>query len=166
VLKTLGSWWEGLKAQLNKQSETMDRPFKQVRIQVLSDLNALEDVLKWFEQFKTLPVTNELWWQCQTVLAEGFTNAVRHAHHNLPETTPIDIEVTILNRWLELRIWDYGQPFDLHSKLKSIYEEKYDPLYRTSGRGLMFMDRLTDDLDYTRTSDSRNCLIVRKKLVE
>jgi serine/threonine-protein kinase RsbW len=174
VLKTLGSWWKEFKAQLNKQSQKVERPIKQVKIQVFSELNALKDVLEWFEQFNALPVTNELWWQCQTVLAEGFTNAVRHAHDKLPESTPIEIEVTVRSHWFELRIWDYGQPFDLRSKLKSISQEiseeihqkTYDPLKRTSGMGLLFMDQLTDELDYTRTTDSRNCLIVRKKLPE
>ncbi|KOR34010.1 anti-sigma regulatory factor [Planktothricoides sp. SR001] len=137
---------------------------KRSQIQVLTDLNQLENVLEWFEQFNALPVTNEFWWQCQTALAEGFTNAVRHAHHNLPRTTPIDIEVTVLSNWFEMRIWDYGQPFDLQSKLKSISQEKYNPLERTSGRGILFMDRLTDELDYSRTPDSRNCLLLRKKI--
>lgn len=166
MLKNLGSWWKELKNQLNKQSEKVEQPLKKVKIQVFSDLNALNDILEWFEQFNALPITNELWWQCQTVLAEGFTNAVRHAHQSLPETTPIEIEVTVLSHWFELRIWDYGQPFDLRSKLKYISEQEYDPLGESSGRGLMFMDRLSDELDYTRTPDSRNCLILRKKLLE
>lgn len=150
--------------RLNKQAEKPEPPLKRSQIQVLSDLNQLENVLKWFEQFNTLPLTNELWWQCQTALAEGFTNAVRHAHHNLPDTTPIDIEVTVLSNWFEMRIWDYGQPFDLQAKLQSISQEKYNPLERTSGRGILFMDRLTDELIYSRTSDSRNCLLLRKKI--
>ncbi len=166
MLKNLVSWWKELKTQLNKQSEKVEQPLKKVKIQVFSDLNALNDILEWFEQFNALPITNELWWQCQTVLAEGFTNAVRHAHQSLPETTPIEIEVTVLSQWFELRIWDYGQPFDLRSKLKYISEQEYDPLGEISGRGLMFMDRLSDELDYTRTPDSRNCLILRKKLLE
>lgn len=165
MLKTLGSWWKEFKAQLNKQTEKPEPPLKRSQIQVFTDLNALEDVLEWFEQFNALPVTNELWWQCQTALAEGFTNAVRHAHRNLPADTPIDIEVTVLSHWFEMRIWDYGQPFDLQSKLKSISQEKYNPLDRTSGRGILFMDQLTDELDYSRTPDSRNCLLLRKKLV-
>jgi serine/threonine-protein kinase RsbW len=164
VLKNLGSWWKQFTAQLNKQVEKPEPPLKRSHIQVLSDLNQLEYILEWFEQFNALPVTNELWWQCQTALAEGFTNAVRHAHHNLPDTTPIDIEVTVLSNWFEMRIWDYGQPFDLQSKLKSISQEKYNPLDRTSGRGILFMDRLTDELDYSRTPDSRNCLLLRKKI--
>lgn len=136
------------------------------RIQVLTDLNALTDLLEWFEQFNTFPLTNECWWQCETALVEGFTNAVRHAHQNLPETTPIDIEVTVWRQRIEVRIWDYGQLFDLQSKLKSISEEKYNPLERTSGRGILFMYRLTDEIDYTRTPDGRNCLLLRKKLID
>jgi serine/threonine-protein kinase RsbW len=164
--KTVGGWWKNLIAQLKKRAKKAEQPLMQSRIQVLTDLNALADVLEWFEQFNALPLTKEVWWQCQTALAEGFTNAVRHAHQNLPKTTPIEIEVTLLNHWFEVRIWDRGQPFDLHLKLKSISQETYNPLERTSGRGIVFMDQLTDDLDYTRTEDGRNCLLLRKKLVE
>lgn len=162
----MGIWWKKFKAQLNKRAKQAEPPLKRSRIQALSDLNALADVLEWFEQFNAPPIANEVWWQCQTVLAEGFTNAVRHAHDNLPETTPIDMEVTVTSQWFELRIWDHGPPFDLRSKLKSISEKKYDPLTQTSGRGLIFMDLLTDELDYTRTANNRNCLLLRKKLVE
>lgn len=134
------------------------------RIQVKTDLNALQDILNWFEQFNALPVTDELWWQCETTLAEGFTNAVRYAHRDLPESTPIEIEVTVLRQWFEIRIWDYGQPFDLQSKLKAMYKQQGDPLQKFDGRGLIFMDRLSDEVSYTRTADSRNCLLLRKKV--
>jgi len=49
---------------------------------------------------------------------EGFTNAVRHAHKNLPLETPIELEVMVLNEHLEVKILDWGEPFDIQAKLK------------------------------------------------
>lgn len=136
------------------------------RIEVHSDLINLEKVLAWFEKNHISLVPEDLLWQCETALAEGFTNAVRHAHRGLPEHTPIEIEVTLEGRCLEMRIWDCGEPFDFDSKLQSLLQETFGPLEKPNGRGLIFMHRLTDELSYTRTSDRRNCLLMRKKLVD
>ncbi|MEG3975823.1 ATP-binding protein, partial [Microcoleus sp. herbarium8] len=66
--------------------------------------------------------------------------------------------------YLEIRIWDRGQPFNLEAKLHSIMQEQRDPLDREGERGLVFMYKLTDDLRYIRTDDRRNCLVMRKNL--
>jgi serine/threonine-protein kinase RsbW len=55
---------------------------------------------------------------------EGFTNAVRHAHKNLPRETPIELEITVFNERLEIKIWDSGKPFDFKAKLKEELPEK------------------------------------------
>ncbi|NEO49184.1 MAG: ATP-binding protein, partial [Moorea sp. SIO4A3] len=41
-------------------------------------------------------------------------------------------------------------------------QEDYDPLEKEGGRGLMFMNQLTDEVSYQRLSDQRNCLLMRK----
>jgi len=161
----IGSWWQKLISRLRKQSAMPEQPLKRSRIQVGTDLNALAEVLQWFEQFNISLVPGEIWWQCQTALAEGFTNAVRHAHHNLPPETSIDIEVAILPHCLEMRIWDDGQPFDLESKLQALSQQVLDPLEKENGRGLIFMHQLTDEISYTRTEDQRNCLLMRRNLL-
>ncbi|WP_309228892.1 ATP-binding protein [Microcoleus sp. FACHB-831] len=140
-----------------------DRPLQQSRLQVQTDLNALANVLQWFEQFNLPPVSQEMWYKCQLVLVEGFTNAVRHAHQDLPLTTPIDIEVTLFNDWLEMRIWDWGQPFDLATKLKSLPDPPHDP-GTPGGRGLIYMQQLNDELYYERISEQQNCLVMRKRI--
>lgn len=140
-----------------------DRPLLQSRLQVQTDLNALAKVLQWFDQFNLPPVSQEMWCQCQLVLAEGFTNAVRYAHKDLPPTTPIDIEVMLFTDWLEMRIWDWGQPFDLAAKLKSLPNPPADP-GTPGGRGLIYMKQLTDELSYPRISEQQNCLVMRKKI--
>jgi serine/threonine-protein kinase RsbW len=97
------------------------------------------------------------------MLAEGFTNAVRHAHQGQPENIPIDIDVTVTVDSVELRIWDSGHEFDLQAMLDAMPAE-VDP-NAEGGRGLRLMQRMSDALAYTRTPDNRNCLLVVKHYV-
>ncbi len=98
----------------------------------------------------------------QLVLAEGFTNVVRHAHINLPPSTPIHIQVILFKKYLVIRIWDHGPPFNLESKLRSVSLD--DPLIQEGGRGLKWIKMLTDQTHYIRTPDGRNCLVMLTKI--
>lgn len=144
------------------RSRHNEKPLKQSRLQVETNLTALTDVLQWFEQFTAPLLPQRFRWQCQIVVVEGFTNAVRHAHQHLPSTTLIELELKLFTHCLEMRIWDWGEPFDLHAKLESLCQEECDPLEKEGGRGLMFMQQLTDELSYQRLPDGRNCLLMRK----
>lgn len=139
------------------------QPLQQSRLLLQTDLTDLAKVLMWFEQFNTPPVTLDLWNKCQLALTEGFTNAVRHAHQDLPTTTPIEIEVKLFADRLEMRIWDKGEPFDLLAKLKLAIENP-PGVADSCGRGLLWMYQLTDKLCYTRLPDQRNCLKMQKKI--
>jgi serine/threonine-protein kinase RsbW len=140
-----------------------EQPLKQSHLLVQTDLNDLRKVLGWFEQFN-LPILHAyIWGQCQLALTEGFTNAVRHAHRDLPQTTPIDIEVKVFADRIEMRIWDQGPPFDFHAKLQWV--RKHPPrLTDTGGRGMLWMQQLTDEVCYQRLPDQRNCLVMVKKI--
>ena len=122
---------------------------KQYRLQVNTDLEALTVVLQWFEQSVTLLIPKSVFWQCQVALAEGFTNTVRHAHKNLPPTTTIDLEINVFSSCLEIKIWNWGEPFDLDSALRSLPYQNHN-LLDEEGRGLLFMQNLTDELQYIR----------------
>ena len=122
---------------------------KQFRLQVNTDLEALTVVLQWFEQIVTPLIPKSVFWQCQVALAEGFTNTVRHAHKNLPPTTTIDLEVNVFSSCLEIKIWNWGEPFDLDSALRSLPDQNHN-LLDEEGRGLLFMQNLTDELQYIR----------------
>ncbi|MBE9125096.1 MULTISPECIES: ATP-binding protein [unclassified Coleofasciculus] len=139
-----------------------EEPIKQSCLQVETDLNAVKEVLQWFEQFVSPRWPKDFWWGCQVALEEGFTNAVRHAHRHLPPTTPIELELKVFANRLEMRIWDRGEPFDLLTKLQVLCQEKCNPLEKEDGRGLIFMYRFTDELSYQRLSDQRNCLLMLK----
>lgn len=135
--------------------------FKQAHLQVNTDLGALTQILSWFDRFNSTIIPPSVWLQCQLALAEGFTNAVRHAHKNYPQETPIDIEVTLLDQLLEIRIWDVGSGFDLNQQLNQM------PLAVDSdaegGRGLKLMQQMSDSLSYTQTGDRQNCLLIVKR---
>ncbi len=133
-------------------------------LQVPTDLNALTQVVQWFNcieaQVKHIQASPLFWMQLQTILMEGVTNAIRHAHWDQPIATPVDIEVQVLDHHLELRIWDHGAPFDLSKKLSEI-PEIIDPM-QPGGRGLRLIEKMSDQFSYTRSSDDRNCLLIVK----
>ncbi len=131
------------------------------QIRVKSALTELGQLLSWFNQLNQSMIPSTVWVQCQTALAEGFTNAVRHAHKNKSVETPIDVEVTIQEGFLEIRVWDYGAIFDLAQKLEAT--SKIVDQISIGGRGLVLLNRISDRLSYDRTADQRNCLLIVKK---
>jgi serine/threonine-protein kinase RsbW len=78
---------------------------QKIDLQVCTDIAASERVLSWFEQINQPPITDhKLWWECQTLLIEGFINIVEHAHRDLPPETSIDLEVTRFYQHIEIRM--------------------------------------------------------------
>ncbi len=129
-------------------------------LQVKTDLNVLPAVLTWFNENYPVLIPGNIWIRCQTALAEGLTNAIRHAHQGLDPNTPILIEVEVFTDILEMRIWDQGPAFDLKQQLATT-AATIDP-DQVGGRGLYLIQRLCDDLSYTRSADQRNCLLLIK----
>jgi serine/threonine-protein kinase RsbW len=84
-----------------------------------TDINATSEVLSWLEQINQPPFNNQtIWWELQTLLVEGFINIVEHAHKKLPRETPIELEVIRLEEDIEIRIWSFGEPFELEKQLE------------------------------------------------
>lgn len=132
-----------------------------INIQVNTDITASDQVLLWFEQLNQPPLPDaKIWWQCQTLLYEGFTNTVEHAHKNLPFETPINIEGVRSKQYIEIRIWSYGSTFNLKQKLLETpqFEDNDDQ----RGRGLKIMSLIADELSYVPTPDNRQCLSIKK----
>jgi len=142
---------------------------EQFCLQIKTKLEALEDVLQWFENITIQHLPEQLYWKCQLALIEGFTNAVRHAHRGLPATTPIELEINLAPHCLEMKVTDRGEPFDLNAEIQSRLQQKQhkqnpDPMQLAEGgRGLLWMYELMDELSYTRIADRRNCLFMRKQ---
>lgn len=134
---------------------------KKISLRVKTDPNTAEQLLSWFESLNDPPFLNtNVWWQCQTVLKEGFDNVIEYAHRSLPPETPIDLEATRFPQTIEIRIWDHGSPFDLTGKLAE--SPKLEDNTQDHGRGLRIMEQIADHLSYERTLDDRNCLLVIK----
>ncbi len=141
---------------------------KKFSLQVGTDIYQLTTVQKWFEQIGSqINVSRKFLLQMNLLLTESFANVVYHAHEFLPEETPIDIEINFLIDAMELRIWDFGQPFDLHAKLDEIRQQKPDfsdiDTFPTGGRGLQITMAIADQIKYER-QDNRNCLIICKNM--
>lgn len=102
----------------------------------------------------------QLWLQCQIALAEGFTNAVRHAHAHLPVTTPVVIEMAVSDRTIDLRIWDQGPGFDFHGVLA--HQDHQGDRDAEQGRGLSILRRVADQLSYDSDPGKGNCLHLHK----
>jgi serine/threonine-protein kinase RsbW len=138
----------------------LDLP-RQATLCTPSDVDALAQVLAWFEQFNHPAIPRSVWLQCQLSLSEGFTNAVRHAHQGNPIETAIDIEIRVSERCFELRIWDCRAGFDLNQTLNAM-----PPIQNqvTMGRrGLKLMQQIASCLSYTKTIDHCNCLLIIKQ---
>jgi serine/threonine-protein kinase RsbW len=131
---------------------------------VNTELEDLVPVLQWFEEMAQFRLPDSIIWQIKVALAEGFTNTVRYAHDDLPSTTPIQIELVFLTDNLTISIWNFGQPFDLEKKLEEINQSPTPPLEKESERGLLFIKALTDNLQYLRLEDGRNCLVLSKNI--
>lgn len=134
----------------------------QARLTVRSHLEELAGVQRWFRTLISrmsvdTPWIDDQFDQLNLALAEGFTNAVRHAHAELPETTPIDIELSVSPDQLEIRIFDRGEPFDPDS----LTEPKPGAL-REGGYGWFLLRRLSDRVSYDCVQDELNCLRIVK----
>jgi len=118
LMNLLNRWdWQN---ETQQEVELYETSVQRMSLQVNTEVNALTIVLDWFEQLKDLSLPHEIWFQFQLALAEGFINAVSHAHKNLPVETPVEIEITVFNGCLELKVWDCGPSFDFDAKLKEI----------------------------------------------
>lgn len=120
---------------------------------VNSHLEELALVQQWFRALISRLAVKTPWLkdqfdQLNLALAEGFTNAVRHAHADLPAATPIEIELVLQPQQIEICIFDQGAPFDPNSLI-----EPQPGTLREGGYGWFLLRRLADQVTYDRTSD-------------
>ena len=143
-------------ANLDMTVEQITESLKIFSLQVKTDYDDLPDVLRWFEQLKPDTISQTVWLECQTILGEGFDNAICHAHKNLPPTTPIDLEIIILPQSIVIKIFDRGSWFDLEEAILNRTDVDNDA---ERGRGLGIMEEVADYISYVPIHDGRNCLL-------
>ncbi|MGB3494048.1 MAG: anti-sigma regulatory factor [Elainellaceae cyanobacterium] len=129
-------------------------------------MTVLNNVQSWFRGFCHDNLRTREWLDGQVyplnlALAEGFTNAVRHAHHKMPSETEIDIDLDLWDDHIEIRIWDHGKPFNPNS-----LKEPVPGTLRLGGYGWFLLRRLADQVAYERVKDGRNCLVIKKHQVD
>lgn len=135
------------------------------RLMVKSDLTVQAQVQKWFEKLCRNHISKRDSSQRQfhrlnLALAEGFSNAVRHAHQELPSETIIEIELALCDERIEIRIWDQGKPFN-----PDILEEPLPgELREGGGYGWYLLRRAADRVVYERCQDGRNCLLISSNI--
>lgn len=132
---------------------------RQEHLKVLSRLDAVSQVQHWFSDICrslegdcawVVPYADRL----MLALTEGFTNAVRHAHAELPPETDITIDFSLAHHRVEIRIWDYGDPFN-----PALLPEPQPGELLDSGYGWFLLRRLADQVTYQRIH-RRNCLCI------
>ncbi|NJN76063.1 MAG: anti-sigma regulatory factor [Synechococcaceae cyanobacterium RL_1_2] len=92
------------------------------------------------------------------VLAEAYSNVVRHAHRGQPDL-PILLRLELHQHHLILEIWDYGKGYDLKRYVAPKPEER-----KEGGYGWLIINRLMDNVDYYFCEDGRNCLKLETNL--
>jgi len=137
-------------------------------LRVKTDIYELTIIQKWFQEFFGHPeikVPERILQQMNLLLAEGFANVIYHAHEHLSPEVPVDIEVIFYASAIEIRVWDFGKPFDLLKKLDEIQDQEIDLTdidnLPTGGRGLMITQAISDRFSYERFNN-RNCLVIYK----
>jgi len=163
-------WFSNLGSRASVELNMLERD----RLTVSSYLEELASVQQWFRALisrlaEKNPWIDDQFDQLNLALAEGFTNAVRHAHADLPSDTPIEIELVLQPERIEICIFDQGAPFDPDS----LREPKPGAL-REGGYGWFLLRRLADQVTYNRTAitssvtadsdlnNQRNCLRIVK----
>lgn len=142
-----------------------DPLIQQWHLLLTTELTQTSNVLQWLENTIQSLITAKVYWQCQVIVVEAFTNIVRHAHKDLPTITPIEIKINLYDHYIEIMTLDWGKPFDLNKYLENEKKTKQS-LEKEEGRGLYFIYKLSDELDYKRLDSQQNCLIVRKLICD
>ena len=138
----------------------MDKQMNRLRSEHLvvdSKLEAFFKVHDWLKKVCTSLDPDAAWVKhyvnrLDIAVAEGVSNAVRHAHATLPPETPIAIDISLDGDRVDICIWDQGGPFD-----PSELREPEPGSLRHGGYGWVLLRRVVDRVTYHR-ENNRNCL--------
>ena len=132
-------------------------------LHVPSDLRFLSVVEHWLLSCLEMDLGEKVDWPRQAnrlrlVLAEAYSNVVRHAHKEQPNL-PVLLRLEVKDRNLALEVWDYGKGYNLSEYSTPVPEQMPD-----GGYGWLIMNRLMDRVEYKLEVDGRNCLKLEASL--
>ncbi|MFI3121200.1 MAG: ATP-binding protein [Methylococcaceae bacterium] len=89
------------------------------------------------------------------VLTEATVNAIKHSNHNETKDT-VRITIHIQDNELNIKVYDYGQGFDLETVPLPDFEHP-----KEGGMGIFFIRTLMDSVTYTRQGDCNVLEIIK-----
>ncbi len=142
-------------------------------LRIKSHLDELDVLINWFDHLDLSGIDDPfLPIEAKTALVEGFTNVVQHAHAQLSEKTPVEINVEMNGPALQIMIWDIGPFYDFSAamnQLSGAAAQEFDPLRRECHWGQVLFLKLSRErgwqFTYDRLPDDRNCLSMVRTLM-
>ena len=134
-------------------------------LHVPSDLRFLTVVENWLLTSMEMELGDHVDWprhsnRWRLVLAEAYSNVVRHAHREQPHI-PVLLRLELKERDIALEVWDQGKGYDLSDYAEPVPEKMPD-----GGYGWLIMTRLMDRVEYVLQTGSGNCLKLQTTLPE
>ncbi|WP_413163850.1 ATP-binding protein [Capilliphycus salinus ALCB114379] len=134
-------------------------------LHVPSDIRFLTVVENWLLSSLEVELGNHVDWPRQSnrfrlVLAEAYSNVIRHAHKDQPDL-PIIIRLELQERDIALEVWDSGTGYEMEEYTPPNPEDRQE-----SGYGWLIMNRLMDRVDYCLQIDGQNRLRLEVSLGE
>jgi serine/threonine-protein kinase RsbW len=91
---------------------------------------------------------------------EAVTNAIKHGNEQNPDKQ-VHVDLLLEGEELVIRIEDEGRGFDPSSVPDPLAPEN---ILRTNGRGLLFMRKYMDDIQYSLRPEGGTVVTMRKRL--
>lgn len=126
-------------------------------LHIPSELRFLSIVENWLLGCLEMDLGESEDWSRQSnrlrlVLAEAYSNVVRHAHKDRPHL-PVTLRLELHQSNIVLEVWDFGRGYQLEN-----YEAPTPEALQEGGYGWLIMNRLMDRVEYIAQEDGRNCL--------
>ena len=126
-------------------------------LHIPSELRFLSIVENWLLGCLEMDLGESEDWSRQSnrlrlVLAEAYSNVVRHAHKDRPHL-PVTLRLELHQSNIVLEGWDFGRGYQLEN-----YEAPTPEALQEGGYGWLIMNRLMDRVEYIAQEDGRNCL--------
>jgi serine/threonine-protein kinase RsbW len=133
-------------------------------LHVPSDLRFLIIVENWLLSCLETEFGERMDWpqyanRFRLVLAEAYSNVVRHAHREQPHV-PVLLRLELRDQAIALEIWDQGDGYDPDSE----YIPPNPADLPGGGYGWLIIQKLMDRVEYSLQVDGKNCLKLETNL--